>query len=191
MPWSKIIRGVLVVGAVVFVLMFSSKIWNYLFPVPSIIPGGGSVVNTPAHTVTPGVQHQLPNGQQGTSQVDIPPVTPHPGMVPQQHVVVTDQGNTLVVTTEKLDWGFRLEPKVYLGMSDRLFIGLGANVFTLWRFNTDVFIATNLDKEKLISECYLGAGVSYQVYKNTFLGLNVLESIQLKTTVGVNLSLKF
>jgi hypothetical protein len=191
MPWSKIIKGALVVGAVVFVFMFAGKIWNYLFPVPPVIPGGTTVINTPAHTVTPGVQHQLPSGQHGTSQVDVPPVTPHPGMIPQQHVVVTDQGNTLVVTTEKLDWGFRLEPKVYLGMSDRVFIGLGANVFTVWRINTDVFIATNLDKDKLLSECYLGAGLSYQVYRNTFLGFNVLESTQLKTMAGVNLSLKF
>lgn len=192
--WKKVFKWTVIIGVVIFVLMFAGKIWNFLFPTPPVtIPGvnDNPVVQVTPGPITPNVQHQIPAGQHAVAQIDIPPVHNTPGMINQQHVVPTAEGNTLIVTTSKIDWGFRLEPKVFLGYSHGVYAGLGANVFTVWRFNTDVLLGTNLTPDRAFSKIYLGAGVSYQVYQNTFLGVNVLESQDLDTTIGVNLNLKF
>lgn len=188
---SKGIQIVLLVGAIIFIVVSAKKILDFLRP--TVFPEGSSppVVSVTPISITSQVKHHLPKNQTAISQINLPHLKSLPGIISTQHIVITNQGNTLVVATNKTDWGLRFDPKIFLGYSDDIFLGIGANVFTVWKFNLDLLIATNIGNEDSLSRVYLGAGISYQIYRNTFLGIAVFESTELKTIIGTNLNLRF
>lgn len=128
----------------------------------------------------------LPNNE--TPAVIIPVATPVPvpGTTITPHVVVSDEGNTYIAYTVKMDFGFKLEPKLVCGYSDSVFFGVGATVFKVWRFETDILLFYELDED-----LRLGIGESYQLTNNTSIGVTFSENTNLQPSVGLYLSLKF
>jgi hypothetical protein len=187
-------RTLIFLGSLVGIFILASVIKDYIVKPPVIVPGGNSnptVYVTPT-SVNQNVQDHLPSGQTGVTQIDIPPVNQSPGIITQQHVVVTDSGNTLIVSTEKIDWGFRVDPKLILGYSGTLTLGIGTSLFKIWRFDSDVMLTGELSKDFTLKESIrLGVGESYQITNNAYVGVNCSWNADLNPKVGVYLSIKF
>ena len=159
--------------------------------VKPVVPGDNNnpvVVVTPT-ALTPAVQHLLPAGQTAHTQIVVPHVNTVPGMIPTQHIIVSDQGNTLVVTTEAIDWGFKCEPKFVLGFDDKAFGGVGLTFFKVWRFDTDAMLT--LSGKDVANELKVGIGESYQLFQNTDIGVAFQIDSNVNKHLGVYLSLKF
>ena len=159
-------------------------------PIVPNVPGGNNpvVIVTPT-AVTTAVQHQLPPGQTAHTQIVVPHVNTTPGMIPTQHVVVTDQGNTLCVTTNAIDWGIKCEPKVVLGFDDKVFGGIGLTFFKVWRFDTDAMLT--FSGRDIANEFKIGIGESYQLFQNTDIGVSFQIDSNINKHLGVYVSLKF
>lgn len=158
-------------------------------PLPTPNPGNdNNIVEVTPTTITHSVKVQLPHGQHAVSQVDIPHIASTPGIVQTQHVVVTDSGNTLVVTTSNIDWGLRLDPKLVGGYSDDVFFGIGIGFFRVWRFNADALLVTEIHG---FPDFRFGAGITYKVFQNTDIGLCFTENAKLEPKIGVYVSLSF
>ena len=153
--------GVVIIAIVL--ACYGVKVYNHFFPKK---PVRGQVINTPAHNPTTDVQHLVPNA---VSQVDVPHIIPKPGLDTTQHVVVTGDGNTVTVNTEKISLGFRFQPIAIGGYSygDGLLGGVGAHVFQFWRLDTDLFCLTNF---KMVA---LGVGESFLVDNNMTVGIGI------------------
>jgi hypothetical protein len=155
--------AIVLIGAVVGI----SKLGKWLDK-PTV--SNNAIVVTPV-SITPAVSHALPAGQTGHTQVNIPPVVVHPGLIPTQHVVVTDQGNTVVVTTEKMDIGFPNQPVAFIGYDTDVFAGIGLNVARFWRFNADILTSYGFKQSTIriggaitfAVDSYVKVGVTYQL----------------------------
>jgi hypothetical protein len=159
--------------------------------VKPVVPGGNSnpvVVVTPT-AVTPAVQHMLPAGQTAHTQIVVSHVNTVPGMVPTQHIIVSDQGNTFCVTTNSIDWGFKFEPSLVVGFDSKAFGGLGLNFFRVWKFDTDALLT--ISGKDIDNDIRVGVGESYQLFNNTFIGVAFQIDANVDKHLGVYLNLHF
>lgn len=136
---------------------------------------------------------KLPAGEKATIQLDIPAPPKVIGKKITQHVVVTEKGNTLAVNVENIDWGFRCTPKIHLGYSyDKnlildTFAGVGVSWFKWHRLNTDTFLYYNFYNKNI----GIGVGISYQIYNNTFVGINYNGIFDPTQNLSASISLNF
>jgi hypothetical protein len=157
MKWMKWILVGLSIAGLLWLGLFLRK-----FFVKPVVPVTPVVVVTP-QPITPAVQHQLPGGQTAHTQIDIPPIVNQPGHTATQHVVATDQGNTLVVTTYKVKLGFLLDPIIFVGYDRNSLVGIGLSVFQYWRFTIDGLALLEMGDDSLLQSFGVGGGLSYQL----------------------------
>lgn len=150
--------------------------------------------NNPTILVTPIVDTKqiqeldikLPNYEKAEIVIPVPTPIPVLGKKVTPHVVVSDKGNTYIAYTEKLAIGFRFDPKITMGYSNNIFIGIGTTFFKIWRLETDFLLFYNID-----NDIRLGIGESYQLTQNTSIGIVFSENINLQSSIGIYLALKF
>jgi hypothetical protein len=172
------------IGAVVLVsALIMYQCHGPIFPVP-VKPVATAIIVHPI-AITPAVQHALPAGQTGHTQIDIPPVTPHPGVIPVQHVVPTDQGNTVVVTTYNIDWGFKLVPQAFVGYDGDVFAGVGVNFFRVWRIDLSGLVSYGFRE----AEIRAGGAVTFAIDNNLRIGASYQIDPALKNRVGACVAL--
>ena len=109
-------------------------------PVTPVLPPNPVVAVTPITDIGEINNLNLPDLPSGEKPVTVIPVAtpkPSPGIITTPHVVVSDKGNTYIAYVDKIDWGFRLDPRVFIGLSDKPFAGVGFGFFRYWRFNID------------------------------------------------------
>lgn len=174
----------IVIGAFCLASLAGTLFLGPCIPKPYIIPPATVVTVVPT-PLTPNVQHALPAGQTAHSQIVIPTPVQHPGVIPTQHVVPTDQGNTLVVTTYALDWGFKLDPQLVVGYDGDVFADLGVNFFRVWRLDASAVAGYGF-QEKTIR---LGAAVTYAVDNNVKVGATYQFATDGKGRLGVGVAL--
>jgi hypothetical protein len=143
-----------------------------------------SVVVTPV-PITNDVQHSLPSGQTGSIQITIPTPIQHPGLIPTQSIVPTDQGNTVVVTTYKMDIGFKCEPQLVLGYDSDVLAGFGLNLARFWRFDASGLVSYGFYKKEVKS----GILVSFSVDKNAKIGFMYQINYKLEKFAGIAVAL--
>lgn len=188
MNWKTAVKGLFWVGAIVLILIFAGRLWDLIFPKPPVVnPGTNNPVVhlTPSPTIDPQVHQQVPNA---VTDIVIPkPNNNQPGTTNTQHVVIDTDGNTLCVTTSKMDWGFKLNPKAIVGYSEGVNLGVGLNIFRIWRFDTDLLLTYDLGD----SNIKLGAGECFKITNNLSAGAGCLWNKDFKPGVVAYLSLNF
>lgn len=177
-----------IIGSIVVSLIVINSILQYCSKPKVILPDNPVVSVTP--TVDPveidKLKIELPNNEKPKIVVTVPTPVPVLGKKITPHVVVSDKGNTYVAYTEKIDLGFKFQPKVVAGYSNDICLGVGATIFKFWRLETDIILFYELN-----NDFRLGIGESYQLTQNTSIGFSISENINLEPTVGIYLSLKF
>ena len=133
----------------------------------------------------------LPNHATPVSVIPVPLPVQHPGIITTPNVVVGSDGNTYIANTSRVDWGFRLNPRVSAGLNSDLVpvAGLDVNFFTYWRFNADALLYIPL-KETAVARIAAGPGLSYQLSTNMSVGSAYTWSIEKQAVVGF-ISFKF
>lgn len=187
---SRISLGVIAVLAAVIAFLFFLRGCNHNKP--------PVVINNPTISVTPVVDPseleklpELPNNEKPVSSIPVPTPVPVVGKIVIPSVVVSDKGNTFVVYSEKVDCGFRVEPKLSAGVSDKLLLGLDATFFTYWRFNADALIFVPAEGNIGLTRLRIGVGVSYKITENTSAGLGFLKDFGTNDSFVGFVSLKF
>jgi hypothetical protein len=157
-------------------------------PTPVVVSPENAISVKPT-PISHNVENQLPNGQTAHTQIDIPHVTPGLGTTPTQHVVVTDQGNTLVVTTSSIDFGFGMAPKLVFGFDNMAYGGAGIGFFKVYRFSTDAMLTVS--GKNLNTDVKIGIGESYQLLQNTYVGVSYQVDASMNRHLGAYISLNF
>lgn len=186
-------RDVIVVGVlgILAILIFTKFGCNPIKP-PSPPQGNTPVAVTP--TTDPAVLHSLPalpNNEHPVSVIPVPTPKPNPGVITTPNVVVSDQGNTFVVYTDKIDWGFRFDPKASVGISSHFVLGLDVSWFTYWRFNADALFYCPIKSDLDFGDLMGGLGISYQLTNNTSAGAGYLKDLNNNDSIVLFVSLKF
>jgi hypothetical protein len=178
----------IILGCLVALIISASQFFSQCSKPKIVLP------DNPVISVTPitnsmkirDLKITLPNKEEPKIVVTVPTPVPVLGKKVTSHVVVSNKGNTYVAYTEKVDIGFRFEPKLAVGYSNNVCFGVGATIFKVWRFETDALLFYELD-----DDIRLGIGESYQLTPNTSIGITFSENINLQPAIGVYLSLKF
>ena len=156
------------------------------------------VENNPVISVTPIADQaeleklpELPNKEKPVYAVPVPTPKPVLGKKVTPSVVVSDKGNTFVVYSEAVDWGFRLEPKLSLGVSEDFLVGMDLTFFTYWKLNADALVYVPIREDLDLTMLKVGAGVSYKITHNTSAGVGYLKDFGNNNSFVGFVSLKF
>jgi len=143
---------------------------------------------SPEKTISPQIKKIFKDKiEQPKIQIIIPEKKKIIGKKATQNIIVTDVGNTLVVTTYKIDWGCRFDPKLYCSYNKNYCIGAGISFFRIGRFNSDFFASYEFFDKNID----VNLGVSFQITNNTFVGLHYNGFLEDKTRIGIFASMQF
>ena len=152
----------------------------------------------PAVAVTPITDQKLldelpplPNNEKPVLAIPVDVPEPKPGHVIKPAVVVSSAGNTFVVFTDKVDCGFRFEPKVSIAGSTDFLIGVDVTFFTWWRINADALAYIPVRQDMDFTRSRGGVGASFQITQNTSAGAACLWDLGERRTLAAFVSLKF
>jgi hypothetical protein len=112
-------------------------------------------------------------------------------MTTQTAVVVSSAGNTYVVRSESIAWGFEFDPKLSLGVSSDLLLGADFSLFRYWRINADLLAYIPIRSDLDFTRSRGGLGLSGQISPNTSLGVGYLWDLADRRSLAAFVSLKF
>lgn len=133
----------------------------------------------------------LPNNDKPVSAIKVQAPIPKPGMKVETYVVAGASGNTYVANVERIDWGFRFDPKASLGISTDLLIGVDVSFFSWWRLNADALVYVPIRADMDFTRSRGGLGVSGQLSSNTSVGMAYLWDLADRRSLAAFVSLKF
>lgn len=134
---------------------------------------------------------ELPNKEKPVYAIPVPTPKPVLGKKVTPNVVVSDKGNTFVVYSEAIDWGFRFEPKLSAGISEDFLLGVDITFFTYWKLNADALLYAPIRDDLDFTLLKAGAGLSYKITSNTSVGVGYLKDFGNNDCLVGFLSLKF
>jgi hypothetical protein len=114
---------------------------------------------------------KLPNNEKPTIAIPVPTPKPKPGKIVATDVIISDMGNTYIGYTEKIEIGFKCQPKICAGISTDFLLGLDISFFTYWRFNADALIYAPIRQDLDFSYSRGSLGVSFQITNNSSVGV--------------------
>jgi hypothetical protein len=168
---------VLVIGALILLIL--GGVWfkgchpNNVINKPVIIP---TAVSTP----TAAQLHEMPGAVEAVS---VPTAVPHLGYTTTTTVLIGKSGTAETIITPKIAWGIKNAYGLYLDVGlDGFGGGLKWTPVYYWRLNLDA----------LVGYPTLGAGLSYQVYNNTYAGISYgYDYTKILAQPGLYVSLNF
>lgn len=134
---------------------------------------------------------QLPNHERPVSAIPVPTSKPDLGMTTQTAVVVSSAGNTYVVRSESIAWGLEFDPKLSLGVSSDLLLGLDVSFFRYWRLGLDVLAYIPVRSDLDFTRTRGGLGLSCLISPNTSLGFGYMRDLQDRPSWVGFVSIKF